>query len=67
MGKLIPTAHEQDFERKKKSRLSDRDSPDNMERDVAMGITWLSNGWGDNDDGDKQNVIDMERSWYMHS
>jgi xenotropic and polytropic retrovirus receptor 1 len=54
IGKLIPTAHEQDFERKKKSRLGDRDTPDNMD------------GWVDGDDGDTQNVVDMERSWYIH-
>jgi xenotropic and polytropic retrovirus receptor 1 len=55
IGKLIPTAHEQDFERKKTFRLSDRYTPDNMD------------GWGGSDDSDTQNVVDMERSWYIHS
>lgn len=54
IGKLIPTAHEQDFERKKTSRLDDRDSPDNMD------------GWGEDDDSDTQNVVDIEGSWYIH-
>ena len=54
IGKLIPTAHEQDFERKKRSRLDDRDTLDNMD------------GWGDDDHGDTQNVVEIEKSWYIH-
>ncbi|KAN0099883.1 EXS domain containing protein [Hyaloscypha variabilis] len=53
IGKLIPTAHEQDFERKR-SRLDDRDTLDNMD------------GWGDDDHGDTQNVVEIEKSWYIH-
>jgi hypothetical protein len=53
IGKLIPTAHEQDFERKRSS-LSDRDTPDSMDE------------WGEDNDGDTQNVVDMEKSWYIH-
>jgi xenotropic and polytropic retrovirus receptor 1 len=53
IGKLIPTAHEQDFERKRSS-LGDRDTSDNMDQ------------WDDDNDGDTQNMMDMESSWYIH-
>jgi hypothetical protein len=53
IGKLIPTAHEQDFERKRSS-LDDRDTPDNIDE------------WSDDDDRDAQNVVDIEKSWYIH-
>jgi hypothetical protein len=52
IGRLMTTAHEQDFERKR-YRLDDGDTLDNMD------------GWGD-DDSDTQNVVEMEKSWYIH-